>query len=64
METKVFKYEVGQFQETITSMNQKPSDSSEDMGAKRTLEVERLMSAARETPKRLKIEHTADGNNC
>ena len=65
METKVFKYEVGQFQETITTTNQKSSDSSEDIGAKRTLEVEKLMDdAARETPKRLKIQHTSDGNKC
>jgi len=64
MDIKVFKYEVGQFQETITTMNQKLSDSSEDIGAKRTLEVEKLMAAARETPKRLKIQHTTDGNKC
>ncbi len=64
MEVKVFKYEVEQFKEKITRMAEKSKDQSEDMGAKRTLEVETLMSANRMTPRRIKVQKTSDGNEC
>ena len=64
MEVKVFRYEVEQFKEKITRMAEKSKDQSEDMGAKRTLEVETLMSASRVTPRRIKLRKTSDGNQC
>ena len=63
MDVKVFRYEVEQFKEKITRMAEKSKDQSEDMGAKRTLEVETLMSAS-PTPRRIKLRKTSDGNQC
>ena len=39
MAVKVFSYEVEQIKEQITRVVEKSTDQSEDMGAKRTLEV-------------------------
>ena len=63
MQVKVFRYEVEQFKEKIIRVAATSKDISEDMGAKRTLEVETLMSATL-TPRRLKLQKTSDGNEC
>ena len=45
-------------------MAEKPNDQSEDIGAKRTLEVESLMSDSRVNPRRIKVQKTSDGDIC